>query len=69
MIELIPVVMVVGCCYHFIDLVRNQFMGVGSLLHILHALRESCFVFFYMYYMCSACFVCVCVCVFLLPLK
>jgi hypothetical protein len=40
MIELIPVVMVVGCCYHFIDLVRNQFMGVGSLVHILHSLRE-----------------------------
>jgi hypothetical protein len=75
LIYLIPVVMVVGCCYHFIDLVRNQFMGVGSLVHILHSLRELLRLLLHVLHVfCMLCF-CVCVCVFilvmlfLLPLK
>ncbi|KAH8976154.1 hypothetical protein BDL97_01G198900 [Sphagnum fallax] len=59
--------MVVGCCYHFIDLVRNQFMGVGSLVHILHARRELLRLLLHVRHVfCMLCF-CVCVCVFFFP--
>ncbi|CAK9858953.1 unnamed protein product [Sphagnum jensenii] len=54
--------MVVGCCYHFIDLVRHQFMGVGSLVHILHSLRELLRLLLHVLHVfCMLCF-CVCVC-------